>query len=134
MKTITPRMLCAGYEFLSVCVFNVCVQGDSGGPLVCEESSGRWTLFGLTSWGSVCFSKVLGPGVYSNVTHFTPWIQHDVIISHNTRSFLNLHSAVVSFHSFLLLSQTTLSSHRPNNCSKKCIPRSAGEWLLELDG
>lgn len=98
-------MLCAGYEagtvdscmvtsapvqawsteatqFLSVCVFNVCVcvQGDSGGPLVCEESSGRWTLFGLTSWGSVCFSKVLGPGVYSNVTHFTPWIQQQIYI------------------------------------------------------
>lgn len=58
----------------------VCVQGDSGGPLVCEESSGRWTLFGLTSWGSVCFSKVLGPGVYSNVTHFTPWIQQQIYI------------------------------------------------------
>ncbi|KAK1890383.1 Sodium/hydrogen exchanger 9B2 [Dissostichus eleginoides] len=52
--------------------------GDSGGPLVCSDSSGRWTLFGLTSWGSVCFSKVLGPGVYSNVTHFTSWIQQQI--------------------------------------------------------
>lgn len=60
-----------------VCVY-VCVQGDSGGPLVCEVGAGRWTLFGLTSWGSVCFSKVLGPGVYSNVTHFTPWIQQQI--------------------------------------------------------
>ncbi|XP_061566492.1 atrial natriuretic peptide-converting enzyme [Cololabis saira] len=78
MKTITPRMLCAGYEAGTV---DSCM-GDSGGPLVCEaqDGSGRWTLFGLTSWGSVCFSKVLGPGVYSNVTHFTPWIQQQVYI------------------------------------------------------
>ncbi|XP_061664988.1 atrial natriuretic peptide-converting enzyme isoform X2 [Syngnathoides biaculeatus] len=77
MKTITPRMLCAGYEAGTV---DSCM-GDSGGPLVCEESSGgRWTLFGLTSWGSVCFSKVLGPGVYSNVSHFTPWIRRQIFV------------------------------------------------------
>ncbi|KAM7376859.1 hypothetical protein PAMA_013568 [Pampus argenteus] len=76
MKTITPRMLCAGYDAGTV---DSCM-GDSGGPLVCEEGNGHWTLFGLTSWGSVCFSKVLGPGVYSNVTHFTPWIQQQIYI------------------------------------------------------
>uniref|UniRef100_A0A668A3T8 Corin, serine peptidase n=1 Tax=Myripristis murdjan TaxID=586833 RepID=A0A668A3T8_9TELE len=76
MKTITTRMLCAGYEAGTV---DSCM-GDSGGPLVCEDSSAHWTLFGLTSWGSVCFSKVLGPGVYSNVTHFTPWIQQQIYI------------------------------------------------------
>ncbi|XP_070404804.1 atrial natriuretic peptide-converting enzyme isoform X3 [Nothobranchius furzeri] len=77
MKTITPRMLCAGYEAGTV---DSCM-GDSGGPLVCEEVGvHRWTLFGLTSWGSVCFSKVLGPGVYSNVTHFTSWIQQQIYI------------------------------------------------------
>lgn len=76
MKTITPRMLCAGYDAGTV---DSCM-GDSGGPLVCEEDGGHWTLFGLTSWGSVCFSKVLGPGVYSNVTHFTPWIQQQIYI------------------------------------------------------
>ncbi|XP_055012645.1 atrial natriuretic peptide-converting enzyme [Boleophthalmus pectinirostris] len=75
-KTITPRMLCAGYDAGTV---DSCM-GDSGGPLVCEDPSGRWTLFGLTSWGSVCFSKVLGPGVYSNVTHFTQWIQRQIYI------------------------------------------------------
>ncbi|XP_077444824.1 atrial natriuretic peptide-converting enzyme isoform X3 [Stigmatopora argus] len=77
MKTITARMLCAGYEAGTV---DSCM-GDSGGPLVCEESpGGRWTLFGLTSWGSVCFSKVLGPGVYSNVSHFTPWIRRQIFL------------------------------------------------------
>ncbi|KAM9414401.1 LOW QUALITY PROTEIN: atrial natriuretic peptide-converting enzyme [Pholidichthys leucotaenia] len=78
MKTITPRMLCAGYDAGTI---DSCM-GDSGGPLVCEDEDGggRWTLFGLTSWGSVCFSKVLGPGVYSNVTHFSSWIQQQIYI------------------------------------------------------
>ncbi|KAM9699224.1 LOW QUALITY PROTEIN: atrial natriuretic peptide-converting enzyme-like [Menidia menidia] len=76
MKTITPRMLCAGYEAGTV---DSCM-GDSGGPLVCERAPGRWTLFGLTSWGSVCFSKVLGPGVYSNVSHFTPWVRRQLYL------------------------------------------------------
>ncbi|XP_062305012.1 atrial natriuretic peptide-converting enzyme isoform X2 [Osmerus eperlanus] len=76
-KTITSRMLCAGYEAGTV---DSCM-GDSGGPLVCEDpSGGRWRLFGLTSWGSVCFSKVLGPGVYSNVTHFTQWIHRQIYL------------------------------------------------------
>ncbi|MGH0164207.1 UNVERIFIED_CONTAM: hypothetical protein FKN15_047082 [Acipenser sinensis] len=76
MKTITSRMLCAGYESGTV---DSCM-GDSGGPLVCEESAGRWTLYGLTSWGSVCFSQVLGPGVYSNVTHFVEWIERQIYL------------------------------------------------------
>ncbi|XP_061440437.1 atrial natriuretic peptide-converting enzyme isoform X2 [Rhineura floridana] len=76
MKTITTRMLCAGYESGTV---DSCM-GDSGGPLVCEQPAGRWTLFGLTSWGSVCFSKILGPGVYSNVSHFIEWIERQIYI------------------------------------------------------
>uniref|UniRef100_W5KA79 Corin, serine peptidase n=1 Tax=Astyanax mexicanus TaxID=7994 RepID=W5KA79_ASTMX len=76
MKTITSRMLCAGYEAGTI---DSCM-GDSGGPLVCEDPDGRWTLYGLTSWGSVCFSKVLGPGVYANVTHFTEWIQRQIYL------------------------------------------------------
>uniref|UniRef100_A0A669P4I6 Corin, serine peptidase n=1 Tax=Phasianus colchicus TaxID=9054 RepID=A0A669P4I6_PHACC len=76
MKTITSRMLCAGYESGTI---DSCM-GDSGGPLVCEQPAGRWTLFGLTSWGSVCFSKVLGPGVYSNVSHFIDWIEKQIYI------------------------------------------------------
>ncbi|XP_051821180.1 atrial natriuretic peptide-converting enzyme [Antechinus flavipes] len=76
MKTITTRMICAGYESGTV---DSCM-GDSGGPLVCEHPGGQWTLFGLTSWGSVCFSKVLGPGVYSNVSHFVEWIERQIYI------------------------------------------------------
>ncbi|XP_021066284.1 atrial natriuretic peptide-converting enzyme isoform X2 [Mus pahari] len=76
MKTITNRMICAGYESGTV---DSCM-GDSGGPLVCEQPGGQWTLFGLTSWGSVCFSKVLGPGVYSNVSYFVDWIERQIYI------------------------------------------------------
>ncbi|XP_053073371.1 atrial natriuretic peptide-converting enzyme isoform X4 [Acinonyx jubatus] len=76
MKTITTRMICAGYESGTV---DSCM-GDSGGPLVCERPGGQWTLFGLTSWGSVCFSKVLGPGVYSNVSYFVEWIERQIYI------------------------------------------------------
>nr|XP_055241535.1 atrial natriuretic peptide-converting enzyme isoform X7 [Gorilla gorilla gorilla] len=76
VKTITTRMICAGYESGTV---DSCM-GDSGGPLVCEKPGGRWTLFGLTSWGSVCFSKVLGPGVYSNVSYFVEWIKRQIYI------------------------------------------------------
>nr|XP_035149642.1 atrial natriuretic peptide-converting enzyme isoform X2 [Callithrix jacchus] len=76
MKTITTRMICAGYESGTV---DSCM-GDSGGPLVCEHPGGQWTLFGLTSWGSVCFSKVLGPGVYSNVSYFIEWIKRQIYI------------------------------------------------------
>ncbi|KAH0520203.1 Atrial natriuretic peptide-converting enzyme [Microtus ochrogaster] len=76
MKTITSRMICAGYEAGTV---DSCM-GDSGGPLVCERPGGQWTLFGLTSWGSVCFSKVLGPGVYSNVSYFVEWIERQMYI------------------------------------------------------
>ncbi|GCC31930.1 hypothetical protein chiPu_0010390 [Chiloscyllium punctatum] len=75
-KTITSRMLCAGYEPGTV---DSCM-GDSGGPLVCEQPGKRWTLFGLTSWGSVCFTKLIGPGVYSNVTHFVEWIERQIYI------------------------------------------------------
>ncbi|XP_054543954.1 atrial natriuretic peptide-converting enzyme isoform X2 [Talpa occidentalis] len=76
MKTITTRMICAGYESGTV---DSCM-GDSGGPLVCEQPRGQWTLFGLTSWGSICFSKVLGPGVYSNVSYFVDWIKRQIYI------------------------------------------------------
>ncbi|XP_005391947.1 PREDICTED: atrial natriuretic peptide-converting enzyme isoform X1 [Chinchilla lanigera] len=76
MRTITTRMMCAGYESGTV---DSCM-GDSGGPLVCEQPGGQWTLFGLTSWGSICFSKVLGPGVYSNVSYFIGWIEKQIYI------------------------------------------------------
>ncbi|XP_007890902.1 atrial natriuretic peptide-converting enzyme isoform X2 [Callorhinchus milii] len=76
IKTITSRMLCAGYEGGTV---DSC-KGDSGGPLVCEQPGKKWTLFGLTSWGSDCGSNLFGPGIYSNVTHFVEWIERQIYI------------------------------------------------------
>uniref|UniRef100_A0A8C4RLK4 Corin, serine peptidase n=1 Tax=Erpetoichthys calabaricus TaxID=27687 RepID=A0A8C4RLK4_ERPCA len=64
MKTITSRMLCAGYE--------------SGTVDSCMEVGGRF--MDSTSWGSVCFSKIMGPGVYSNVTHFIDWIEKQIYL------------------------------------------------------
>ncbi|CAM9597931.1 unnamed protein product [Lampetra planeri] len=76
LRPLTPRMLCAGYEAGSV---DSCM-GDSGGPLVCEETDRRWTLYGLTSWGSVCSSKSVGPGVYTNVTQLLGWIERHIFL------------------------------------------------------
>lgn len=70
--SITPQMICAGYETGGVDACN----GDSGGPLVCQNE-GKFFLYGITSWGEDC-ALPNRPGVYTNVVRFIKWIKENI--------------------------------------------------------
>lgn len=54
------------------------LQGDSGGPLIYQDRiSGRFQLYGITSWGDGCGEKGK-PGVYTRVSAFSDWIQAEI--------------------------------------------------------
>ncbi|XP_046979680.1 coagulation factor X [Schistocerca americana] len=69
---ITDNMFCAGYlnGRRDSCA------GDSGGPLLCR-SRGRWTIFGITSFGEGC-GKKRRFGIYTRLSNYVEWIR-DVI-------------------------------------------------------
>ncbi|WAQ96127.1 NETR-like protein [Mya arenaria] len=71
-NTLGPGMICAGYQFGGI---DAC-RGDSGGPLSCKRGD-RWFIAGIVSWGEGC-AKAHHPGVYTDVTYYSPWIA-DVI-------------------------------------------------------
>ena len=67
-----PGMMCAGGEAGK----DAC-QGDSGGPLVVSSEGATWSVVGLVSWGVGCGQEGRY-GVYTRVSHFTPWISQHI--------------------------------------------------------
>ncbi|XP_055945560.1 plasma kallikrein-like [Argiope bruennichi] len=73
---ITQTVICAGYKQGRV---DSCA-GDSGGPLLVQKK-GRWTLFGVTSFGDGCGEKGKY-GIYSSVPKYVKWIRR-VVFKHS---------------------------------------------------
>uniref|UniRef100_A0A8C4Q6Q1 Serine protease 12 n=1 Tax=Eptatretus burgeri TaxID=7764 RepID=A0A8C4Q6Q1_EPTBU len=65
-------MMCAGNIAGSVRADSC--QGDSGGPLACPSKPGRWSVYGITSWGYGCGVADM-PGVYTRVSRYRSWIR-----------------------------------------------------------
>uniref|UniRef100_A0A4W3H005 Plasminogen n=1 Tax=Callorhinchus milii TaxID=7868 RepID=A0A4W3H005_CALMI len=70
---VTSKELCAG----DIDGGHDTCQGDSGGPLVCPDSSKRYVLQGVTSWGYGC-ARRMKPGIYVRVSSFIDWIESTI--------------------------------------------------------
>jgi len=77
---MTSDMICAGVMWGGK---DSC-QGDSGGPLIIPDPSNEngTILVGVVSWGHGC-AQALSPGIYSEVSHFIPWL-NEVMPDRNT--------------------------------------------------
>jgi len=75
-RVVTDDMVCAGlddgYSFNSGC------HGDSGGGLMCLTLSGKWTVYGVVSWGSPQCNGLERYTVFTKVSNFMDWIHENL--------------------------------------------------------
>uniref|UniRef100_A0A8C5N5P7 Peptidase S1 domain-containing protein n=1 Tax=Gouania willdenowi TaxID=441366 RepID=A0A8C5N5P7_GOUWI len=80
-KTNTNLFICSvciNHSLIFLTLSFCGLQGDSGGPLIYKDRlSGRFQLYGITSWGDGCGEKGK-PGVYTRVAAFSDWIQAEI--------------------------------------------------------
>ncbi|XP_077504532.1 serine protease 33-like isoform X1 [Amblyomma americanum] len=67
---ISHNMLCAGFRRGRV---DSCA-GDSGGPLLARDGRGRWTIYGVTSFGEGC-ARQGRFGIYAKVANAARWLR-----------------------------------------------------------
>ena len=72
---LTKNMFCAGYKEGGI---DSC-GGDSGGPLLCKPKGGRWTIWGITSFGKGCGKKGYY-GIYAKVPNYISWIRSTISV------------------------------------------------------
>ncbi|CAN8020397.1 unnamed protein product [Ixodes persulcatus] len=70
---ISENMLCAGFRRGRV---DSCA-GDSGGPLLAKDRHGRWTIYGVTSFGEGC-ARQGRYGIYAKVENALRWIRRTI--------------------------------------------------------
>ena len=66
---LRQNVLCATFKDGKICA------GDSGGPLVADlNADGRWVLYGITSFGKILCTDILGGSGFSDVAAWTDTI------------------------------------------------------------